>query len=101
MNKVKIKDVVAAFTTMLTSGNFDHKPRPPAKNHLASEQMTIADLIKIVSYARNEDQYAVEPANFGDHSYDAHVLKVAGWYIKWCITQPGEMLIISVHPEEE
>lgn len=81
----------------LSEGDYQHELRDgiDVKNALAMGALSADALAEIVKRCRGSD-HSSSP-HHGDASITVHVLKTAGWYIKFYFLDPSTVFI-SVHP---
>ncbi|WP_431100393.1 hypothetical protein [Roseateles noduli] len=85
-----------AVIRALESGAFRHEMRTSydEKNLLGYGEVTVSQVVKLIKDSTGTE-YSCSPLH-GDPSYDCHLLKTGGWYVKFYFADP-HTVFISVH----
>ena len=94
--KLGFKSVQGQVVEALLSGCFLHEARSQidVKNLLAMGEVSVEDVVKIIKRAKGTEHES--SVHHLDASVTVHIIKSAGWYIKFYFLEP-DTWFISVH----
>jgi len=91
------KDAKRQVIAALLAGAYQHEARDDidVKNLLATNAVAAEDIIAVLKQSRGQDHES--SAHHQVPSIEVHVVRSAGWYIKFYFLEP-DTWFISVHP---